>query len=306
MEVERYRRVCQVIDRVCPHPRRPGEVYHDRVILRVYFWSVLKDRAVCWACERRNWAGAPATGPAAAPAELPSQSLMSRRLRTVGVVQALERAHAALADRFGPGPVKAIDSKPLPVGNYSKDRDAKRGRAAGEMGRGYKLHALLCGGAARHWVLAPMNDNDQVPAPGLLAAMGADPGTGGWGYVAADNQYDANPVHRAAGAANHQLVAPPRKAIAEVRDVRRNSPERLRSLDLCARPLAAAGVAGPTFGRAVLAQRGDVERAFGHGTMLGLRAPPPWVRRPHRVALWVAAKLCLQMARKLEIKGVTT
>ena len=64
---------------------------------------------------------------------------MSTRLRTVGVLALLDRVRAALAERLGGGGgtevVKAIDSKPLRVGRYTKDRDAKtrphRGRGDG-------------------------------------------------------------------------------------------------------------------------------------------------------------------------------
>jgi hypothetical protein len=297
MEAERYRRVCAVIDQACPHRRARRQQFGDHLILRVYFWAVLHDRPTCWACDPGNWPEA------RRPFELPSQPTMSRRLRTVGVLAALERAHTLLADRFEPTPLKQIDSKPLVVGNYSKDPDARRGRAAGEMARGYKLHALRSGGVLRHWTLAAMNVNDQVPARDLLARLAGDPRDTGWGYVGADNQYDANPVHASAGSVNHQLVAPPRKANAEVRDARRNTAARLRSLELCANPLAACGM-GPSFGLDVMRERKGIERTFGHAVMLGLHAPPPWVRRPHRMATWTAAKLCVQMVRLLEIKGL--
>jgi len=297
MEAEWYRRVCFVIDQVCPHRRGERQQYGDHVIMRVYFWAVLHDRAVSWAC--RDDSRPPDLLPGAS---LPGQSTMSRRLRTLGVLQAMERLHAKLADEFTPTPLKVIDSKPLVVGNYSKDRDAKRGRAAGAMARGYKLHAVRCGGVLRHWTLYPMNVNDQVPAVRDLLpklAGSACP----WGYTAGDNQYDANPVHAAAAAVNHQLVAPPRRANAEVRDKRRNTAARLRSLELCANPLKACGL-GPSFGLDVLRLRKGIERTYGHLAMLGLHAPPPWVRRPHRVALWTAAKLVIQMIRLCQIKGL--
>jgi hypothetical protein len=296
MEAEWYRRVCVVIDQVCPHRRGERQQYGDRVVLRVYFWAVLWGRPVSWACRADNWP-APVL-----PGALPDQSTMSKRLRTLGVLQAMDRLHAKLADAFPPTPLKAIDSKPLVVGNYSKDRDARRGRAAGAMARGYKLHAVRCGGVLRYWTLAAMNVNDQVPAVRDLLPKLATSGCP-WGYAAGDNQYDANPVHAAAAAANHQLVAPPRKANAEVRDKRRNHPARLRSLELCANPLKACGL-GPSFGLDVLRLRKGVERTYGHLVMLGLHAPPPWVRRPRRVALWVAAKLVTQMIRLLQIKGL--
>lgn len=298
MEAEGYRRLCVVIDQAAPHRRRARQQFGDHVVARVYAFAVWHDRPVSWACDPAHWPED------LLPGELPSQPTMSRRLRTVGVLQLLERVHATLADRFASGgPLKQVDSKPLVVGNYTKDPDARRGRAAGEMARGYKLHAIRSGGVLRYWTLAAMNVNDQVPARDLLGRLGRDPRDAGWGYVAGDNQYDANPVHAAAAAANHQLVAPPRAANAEVRDAKRNCAARLRSLELCANPLAACGL-GPSFGLDVLRGRKAIERTFGHLAMLGMFAPPPWVRRPHRLATWVAVKLSIQMDRLLQIKGV--
>lgn len=311
MEAERYHRICLWIDQACP--RRSGScIYSDRYIVKVQLWAVLHDRPTSWACDPRNWPDERDRTAAMPMGDPPSQSTMSRRLRTVGVLQLLERTQVLVAERFvddpavGPGPLKAIDSKPLRVGKHTKDRDARRGRGAGEMANGYKLHTLRGGRGGRAvlaWTLTGMNVNDQVPARQcLLPAAAATPG-GGYGYVAADNGYDANPVHLAAAAANHQLVAPPRKSNAGVRDVRRNTPQRIRALDMCHSPLRAAGLR-ESFGQSLLRQRKEIERGFGHLAMLGLYAPPPWVRRPHRVAYWVAAKLVIHLDRLLEIEGV--
>jgi len=88
-----------------------------------------------------------------------------------------------------------------------------------------------------------------------------------------------------------------------VRDVRRNSGERIRSLDVFADPLRHCGL-GRNFGLIVFGQRRQVERNFGNAAMDGLGSPPPWVRRPHRVAAWTAAKLAQRMMRQVEIKGL--
>jgi len=296
MEAKRYRRVCRVIDQVSRHERQKKQQFSNRTIVKVFFWSTHCDRPVSWACDEKNW-----------PEDLrhqtvgltlPSQPTMSRRMRTVGVLQLIERVQTKLAEVLGDEVVKAIDSKPLKVGNYSKDRDARRGRAAGEMARGYKLHAITSGKAFKLWTLTAMNTNDQVGAAMLL------PRLGGWGYVSADNGYDANAVYREARSVNHQLIAPPRKSNAEVRDVRRNTAERIRSLDLCANPLKHCGL-GDSFGMSLIQQREQVERNFGNAAMSGLHTPPPWVRTPHRVATWTAAKLIQRMMRQIEIDGLT-
>ena len=52
--------------------------------------------------------------------------------------------------------------------------------------------------------------------------------------------------------------------------------------------------------------RGGVERAFGQvGNFGGGLSPlPNWVRRPRRVALWVAGKFMIWMVRTLTAAGV--
>ncbi len=239
-------------------------------------------------------------------ARLPDDSTMSRRLRTLSVLQPLQRLHEAIGSVFALALlVKHIDSFPLPVGNYSKDREARRGRAAGAMARGYKLHAICVDGAIASWTLRAMNTNDQVPAPELFAQLR------GGGYITADNGYDANPVHLAAAAANHQLLAPPRPSDGRVKlteqQQRRNCRQRLQALDMLNCPLRHAGVAG-RFGPQLHRQRVMMEQTLGHLRMLLLGTLPPWVRGPRRVARWMAAKLIMlnlrtAMARR-RIKGL--
>lgn len=294
MEAERYRRMCRLIDQVCVHGRRKRQQFGDAVIVKVFCFAVLRDRPVSFACVEANW---PEDLLERVALSLPSQSTMSRRLRSIGVIQVIERLHHRLAEALGDDLIKTIDSKPLPVGNYSKDHDAKRGRAAGRMARGYKIHAVCSGQATLHWTLLPMNVNDQIGAAMLL------PRLSGFGYVVGDNGYDANPVHEIAAAIHHQLVAPPRPSNQHVRDTRRNTPERLRALDLCADPLQHC-YREPTFAGLLWARRKQIERNFGNATMDGLHAPPPWIRTPRRVALWAGMKLILRMLRQVQIKGL--
>lgn len=295
MEAQSYRRVCRLLRQLAPHGRRKRQQFSDATVVAVYFWATQCDRPVSWACDERNWPR-PLRDQLLGPT-LPSQPTMSRRMRTVGVLQLIERVQRKLAEALEQKVVKSMDSKPMRVGNYSKDRDARRGRAAGEMARGYKLHAITSGKAFRHWTLTGMNANDQIGAELLL------PHLKGWGYVAADNGYDANAVYQQASAVNHQLIAPPRPSNAHVRDVRRNTPQRIRSLDLFADPLRHCGLK-QGFASSLVRARGQVERNFGNLVMAGLWAPPPWVRTPHRVAAWAAAKLIQRMMRQVEIDGI--
>lgn len=271
------------------HPPRARVQFSDRLIALVYLWSVLHQRPVTWACDRGHWPGGEP------PFELPSDSTMSSRLRTVGVQQLIERVTLAASDLFGDPPlVKAVDSKPMTVGAYSKDTDAKRGRVgAGQMARGYRLHALNHGRVVRHWALGAMNDHDSAYAPGLLARL-----EGGGGYAVADNAYDSNALHACAAAAGHQLVAPPKEAERHVRDARYNTPQRLRALDIVASPLefCAKGRRAP-FGAALYNAREAVESCFGELSLMGLNYLPAWARGPRRVALWTAGKILLHTLR---------
>lgn len=291
MEVKLYRALEKLVLQVAHTRRGKHQQFGDRAIVLVLIWAVLHDRPVCWACQGENW-------PAWMDYPLPSDATMSRRLRTVGVLQLLDRLLALLSEKFDHTHlVKAIDSKPLRVGHYSQDRDAKRGRAGGAMARGYKLHALTCNGIVIAWLLTSMNVNDQVPALALLEQLQ------GSGYVGADNGYDANKVHAKAASMDHQLVAPPRNSNKHVRDPRRNCAARIRSLELCDSPLQACGQQ-QWFGKAVLAERVSVERLFSQLCFDGLDAPPPWVRTPHRVAQWTAAKLLVRLLRQAQNAGL--
>jgi hypothetical protein len=246
-------------------------------IVLVFLWAVVHDRPTSWACEVRNWEGRP-------PRRLPSQSTMSRRLRTLKVQQLL----AAVELQLGGDPrrwwLQRIDSKPLPVGQSSKDCQAKYGYATGQLARGYKLHAIWGGGPLPSaWRIEAMNVGDAVAARMLIAEL---PGEG---YVVGDRQYDSNPLH-AAAAPRHQVIAAqqqPGKALGH----RRHHPARLRALELLAKP----------FGKALIRFRDQIERDFSGLTSFaaGLSPLPSWVRRLHRVRLWVQAKLLINAIRLL-------
>ena len=75
---------------------------------------------------------------------------------------------------------------------------------------------------------------------------------------------------------------------------RRHSPHRL----------AAKALLTTTEGRMLIAVRTGIERSFGNITSFagGLGPLPAWVRRPHRVALWVAAKLIIDATRRIALQ----
>lgn len=276
------------------HPPRKRQQFSDRWIALIYLWSVLHDRPVIWACDPKNW-------PREMDRPLPVDSTMSRRLRTVSVLQLIDRAMAQAADLFGPPLVKTLDSKPLLVGAYSKDRDASRGRIAnGMMARGYRLHSFNYGRIVREWTLDKMNAHDSVSGATLLKRD-----LQGAGYVVADNAYDTNDLHALAHRAGHQLIAPPRFKERHVRDAGYNNVQRLRALDVLASPLEFAGQPG-RFGVNLYNRREAIESCYGELTLMGLHYLPAWARGPRRVALWTAAKILLHQCKCASRKGLMT
>jgi hypothetical protein len=283
-------------------PRVKRVRYSDAWVLAVMFWAVVHDRPMSWACQPRHWpAGQRWRG-------IPRDSTMSERLRTLSVVQLL----AAVLDRLAalldpPALARAIDGKPLPVGGFSKDRDARWGRAAGHKARGYKLFDAWGRGVVPDaWTLGPMSE----PEP-EVAAERLVPRLSGAGYLPGDALLDSNPLHAAGAARGFQLVAP-RKKPGTGLGHREHEPSRLRSIELTESPApgdlpAAAAAAGPApFGRALYALRGDIERRQGNLCTFGggLAPLPAWVRRPRRVARWVAAKLVLNGLRQCKLQGL--
>jgi len=256
-----------------------GVRYSAAVIVAVFLWAAIHDRPVSWACEQEHW---PEDFDFAR--KLPSQSAMSRRLRSKAVKELLNAMEQALRERGEPHWVKTIDSKPLVVGSYSKDRDAKWGKATKHSyAKGYKLHAIWGGRPMPEaWRLEAMNVHDSTAATELIPLLS------GSGYLLGDGQYESNRLYDLAGEHDHQLLAP-RRQTAKGLGHQRHSPYRLRSIELQQKP----------FGKQLSRQRSDIERTFGGLTCFGggLAPLPSWVRRKHRVQLWVHAKLLINAIR---------
>ena len=282
--------------------RRKGVVYTDAVILSVALWAVLHDRPVCWACRSENWGRSPPWF------TLPAPGTMSTRLRTLSVRQLLEQVFLRLLCVTAVGGFclcRRIDSKPMVVGGFSKDRDARRGYAAGGTCRGYKLFA--CWGTSpvvpEAVVFGPMSESDQAGAMRLIDRLqqlhGGPDATGG--YLLMDATHDTNPLHDYAGARGFQPITP-RKQPGAGLGHRDHSPYRLRSIEL---------LEGPAdlneFGRTLYAHRGQVERDFGNAGSFGcgLQPLPNFVRRPRRVVLWTIGKLIINGLRICQKQGLT-
>jgi DDE family transposase len=272
MERELWTALYKLADECDPSPYWELVTFFDHEIVGVFLWAVIHDRPVSWACDPVNWPKGLWKG------GLPSQSTMSRRLRTTEVQQLLHAMELQLVSLERGGFVYLVDGKPLTVGSHSKDRDARWGRASTAFAKGYKLHAIYGRGPMPlEWDVAPMNVAEMEVASRMIPRLKA-----GGGYVLGDKYFDSNPLHALANACGYQLVAQkakPGKGLGH----RRHSPGRLRSMQLL----------NSDFGQDLYRCRNDIERQFGwltsHGT--GLAPLPAWVRRSHRVRLWVQAKL---------------
>jgi hypothetical protein len=281
-------------------PRRRRLTHADAVVVLVLVWAALHDRPVSWACDRRHWAGC---GRGRRPRRLPSAATMSRRLRTVAVLGLLERVLGRLADKAPPALVRRVDGKPMPVGGFSKDREARWGQAVDHKARGYKLFLVWGAGVVPDaWKLGPMSE----PEP-QAAARDLVPRLAGGGYLLGDGLYDSNPLHAACDAHGLQLVAPRKQPGASLGHCP-HEPGRLRSIALLETPAPGdlPGSGPAPFAAALYNRRGDIERELGGWCSFGggLQPLPSWARTPHRVAYWSAAKLLINGLRLCRLRGI--
>jgi len=258
------------------HVRFPHEV-----IVMVFFWAQLHDRPIHWAVQAENWPQD------LRPTRLPSASTMSRRVKRPAMTQALQqlsdqlRAVQSLATYLA-----CVDAKPLQVGGFSKDPDARWGYATRSKAKGYKLIAIVSGGVMPlAWDLFPMNISEAKAAEKLLTQV-ALPG----GYLLADSAYDINHFYTRCEAHGVQLVAPRKRPQAGLGH-RPHAASRLRAIELL----------GTRFGQDLYRARSDIEQKFGQLTnhATGLKPLPNWVRRHARVHRYVHSKLILNALRTL-------
>lgn len=251
--------------------------YRVTVIVGVYLWACLHDRPVSWACRAANWPDD------LRPRYLPPQCTMSRRLRSEPVQRLLDEMERRLGGVLQGDSVKIIDAKPLPVGGYSKARDAKWGRAAGGFWRGYKFYAIWGQGPVPlAWTVDSMNVSEQKQAKKLI------PHLRGRGFLLGDNQYDSSKLFDLAAEHGHQLIAPRQHAEAGMGH-HYQSPHRIRSIELLR----------TTMGKRLYRKRAAIERCFGNWTSFagGLAPLPSWVRNLPRVRLWIQVKLLINALR---------
>lgn len=287
-------------------PRRKRVLFSDGAILATAGWAVLHDRPICWACDKDHWHGKLPWKKA------PSPPTMSRRLRTLSVQLLLEQVFQRLLAidcvLGGFCLTRKIDSKPLPVGGFSKDRDARTGYATGGKCKGYKLFCCWGDGLVmpEAIVLGPMNASDPAGAMKLIDRLDALYDGAAGGYLLADATHDSNPLHAYASGHGFQLLAPRRQPGTGLGHCG-HSPHRLRSIALLEPPRVPLAAPAPTLGPSLYRERGQIEREFGNLTGFGggLQPLPSWVRRPRRVAFWVIAKLIINGLRICRNHGVT-
>jgi hypothetical protein len=287
MERELWRVVAAAIKGL---PRRSprGGVYDNRDVLAVLLWAALHNQSINWASKRRGW-------PVQAwRRRLPHQSTLSRRLREPRLLLDLALVLQSIQSNWSndAGGYALVDGKPLHVSEFSGDTDAKSGWGAGRYAKGYKLHALVDSlNRLLAWRVEPMNVAECTVAAELLheaRALGTlKPGV----TLIGDASYDSNPLHAAAEQTGVRLIAPRRRPDRPLADNRTHHPGRLASVAITEHQ--------PELAAELARQRTAVERYFGSMASFanGLYHLPPWVRRPHRVRTWVAAKLTINAAR---------
>ena len=285
MERQLWKTIVTILNDLDKPKYVPRQRYCVLMIVKVWFWAVIHDRPVSWACQRCNW-----------PIwerrhRLPSNTTMSRRLRchhTRQLIRELEKR--VLVSRRKGNLVWIIDGKPLTISGCSKDRQAGYGRAAGGKAKGYKLHALVgSNGSVADWRVAPMNKDERVMARRMLKTTSVA------GYVLADSNYDSNRLHQQCDdRGNLQLISARRYGPGRGLGHRKQAAGRLRSKDILEDPF-------PEFGIALLKQREEIERYYGNLSNWGggLNYLPPWVRTYRRVHRWIQAKLIINAIKRL-------
>lgn len=266
-------RIIQRVHRRLPRPQRKP-IYNDALIVAMHFWAVLHDRPQCWACDRQNYHRP------FLPRRLPSVSRFNRRLRSPRC-QAILKEVQTLSCGESDASMPLLDSRPLPVGVCSKDKQARPGRVYGGFARGYRLHACMSEkGRFLAWKVTAMNVSEKPVAKELVTQ------TRPRGLVLADGNFDAGYLYDHAARFGGQLLATPRRGAGHGH--RKLNANRRIGLNLW-----------ESHGHWIREQRKAIDRFFGQHSSYGggLSPLPAWVRTGPRVARWVQAKIILYHVR---------
>lgn len=266
--------------------------FTDNLIVKMYFWAVGHDRPLCWACDRENY------GNLFRPRKLPSVSQFCRRVKTDLFQEYLQHVHDATTGHRELKDLNFFDGKPLTVGNYSRDPEAKKGYAAGQMGKGYKLHALV--NKERKivaWSVESLNTHEMPVARTLIHQAVRVPKDA---LFLADGNYDAHKLHKDIHARGGWLWVKPRGMAKH--------PVTLRQMGPARRALLKVWEQTPGFAKCFYNKRIAVEGTFSNLTSFGggLGPLPNFVRRLERVRRWVGAKIILYHVRMDQRKAAAT
>jgi hypothetical protein len=283
MEHQLWKRIVAILTSLDKRRKTTAFRFSDEDIVKVYYWAVIHDRPVSWACQGKHWPIYRRKWP------LPSSTTMSRRLRSASVVSLLNTLERRVTAPQKPGLFWMVDGKPLVIGGCSKDRQAGYGRAASGKAKGYKIHAIIgSDGSIANWRLAPMNKDERVMAARLVPSASIQ------GYLIADSNYESNSLHDLCDQVGEmQLITQRRYRSARGLGHHRHSPGRLRSVERTNNPF-------PRFAEKLFRDRAEIERQFGNLVLWGggLTTLPAWARTHRRVYRWVQAKLALTALKR--------
>lgn len=267
--------------------RRPQ--YSDVLILKMYLWAVWHDRTLSWACSRQHYNGL------FRPRKLPSVSQFCRRVKTKCFQDLIEAVNQKLTHRKEKTKISFFDGKPLPIGNYTCDKQAQNGYAGGCFLYGYKLHALATeDGRIAQFHVSAMNAGEPTIAKQL--AKGIDKRV----LVIADANYDSSKLHDAVNQQGSFLFTRLKVKAKNKRYIQTMHPSRRKILQLWNTL--------PDYCESLLAYRCKIERTFSALTCFGggLSPLPSWVRTLKRVQRWVSAKIVIYHARLLIKQNINT
>jgi hypothetical protein len=263
-----------------PAKFRPANdcVYSDALIVLIHFLAVIRDRSMRWAHSKCNW-----------PLWMrrlksPSYSQLMRRLKTQAVKRLIAELSLEFRNQLPDSQEKFCDGKPLTVGGFSKDPDARSGKLPGDgWGKGYKVHLLVdaCG-AVDLFTVTALDAGEPTVMRRLIEVAQFQKDQ----IVRADSNYDSNKLYAGFAEKQARLIAA-RKKPGTGLGHHPQHPYRLLAIEQLEQSEASL--------KAHKRHRIRVEQALAHVTNLpfGLSPLPNHVRRLHRVRLWVFSKITL-------------
>jgi len=287
MDHDQWRLIMSHIRRIAASLPRPSKRfdYSDAQIVAMFIWSVAHDRPMIWACDRRHY------NRVFRPRQLPSVSQFHRRVKSERVRLILQRLHEVTGGVLCPTALQYIDGKPLPVGNSSKDRDARIGYAGRRMGIGYKLHVIATEDRRiTCWCVRPMNEHEMPIARLMLEHLPEGTFTQR-SLILADGNYDSHDLYKDVHKRGARLVTHLRGRATHPATLRQMGPARRELLELnkTSRPLV----------KMIQRNRNEIELTLSNLTSYGggLGPLPSFVRRLPRVTRWVGVKIVLYHTR---------